>query len=619
VRRAAVLLTLLATAAWAAPATAAPKTPLGHAGRWITDTAGRVTVLHGLNMVYKRPPYAPDAVGFGDDDAAFLASEGYNTVRVGLIYKAVEPSPGVYDDAYLARIEGTVNALGRHGIVSLLDFHQDLYNERFQGEGWPDWAVQDDGLPNQPQNGFPANYLTMPALQRAFDHFWANDPGPGGVGLQDRYAAAWRHVAERFGSNPYVLGYDLLNEPWPGSAWQQCATPTGCPEFDGRMSLFVARVLAAVRTADPESLVWYEPNVLFNNGADTQLADFGDAHAGMSFHVYCLVANEGGSGGYSDACRTSDDLVLSNADKRAAATGDALLMTEWGATDDRDALLGPLALADEHMTSWQEWHYCGCDDPTTTGSGDKQAIVLDPAKPPTGSNLKTSTLDVVTRPFPQAVSGTPVGWSFDPESAAKKFAFSFATTRADDPKRSFGPGAVTEVALPRRVYPKGYAANVRGAAILSKPGARLLRVAACRTARKVSVEVVAGGGAQQSSCAKPGKAKPRLRVTLSPRKVRVGRRARVVVRVRARGKAVRGAVVRVSGRRVSGRRATRGAVVKVSGGRVSGRRATRGRRAVTGKRGRAKLRVRFAKPGRKRVTASARGYRTGRATIQVVR
>ena len=82
----------------------------------------------------------------------------------------------------------------------MLDFHQDLYNERFQGEGWPDWAVQDDGLPAEPKAGFPANYLVMPALQRAFDHFWANDPGPGGVGLQDRYAAAWAHVAARFRS-----------------------------------------------------------------------------------------------------------------------------------------------------------------------------------------------------------------------------------------------------------------------------------------------------------------------------------------------------------------------------------------------------------------------------------
>ena len=113
-----------------------------------------------------------------------------------------------------------------------LDFHQDLYNERFQGEGWPDWAVFDDGLPAEPKAGFPANYFGMPALIRAFDNFWANVDGPGGIGLQDRYAAAWRHVAGRFRDEPYMMGYDLLNEPWPGSPWATCANNVGCPVFD---------------------------------------------------------------------------------------------------------------------------------------------------------------------------------------------------------------------------------------------------------------------------------------------------------------------------------------------------------------------------------------------------
>src|SRR5207247_2621805 len=148
----------------AAPANAGPTLPLNHAGRWITDAEGRVVIVHGVNMVSKRPPYAPDAAGFSEDDAAFLEAEGYNAVRLGLIYKAVEPQPGHYDEAYLDRIKATADMLGRHGIVSLLDFHQDLYNERFQGEGWPDWAVSDDGLPAQPALGFPYNYLFMPAL-----------------------------------------------------------------------------------------------------------------------------------------------------------------------------------------------------------------------------------------------------------------------------------------------------------------------------------------------------------------------------------------------------------------------------------------------------------------------
>ncbi len=223
-------------------ASAAPTLPLGHAGRWTTDATGRVVVVHGINMVYKLPPYYPAKAGFGDDDAAFLARIGFNAVRVGVIWKALEPTPGHYSDAYIAQIASTVKTLARHGVLSLLDFHQDMYNERFQGEGAPDWAVQDGGLPNLPKAGFPTNYLLNPALQHAFDEFWANAPGPGGVGLADRFAAAWAHVAAAFRRTPSVLGYELFNEPWPGTVWAPCAALAGCPAFDVKLSAFYRRV-----------------------------------------------------------------------------------------------------------------------------------------------------------------------------------------------------------------------------------------------------------------------------------------------------------------------------------------------------------------------------------------
>ena len=268
-------------------------------GRWLVDPQGRALVLHGLNMVYKLAPYAPDQVGFGRDDARFLARQGFTTVRLGLIWAAVEPQPGVYDDAYLGRIERTTRILAKEGIWVLLDFHQDLYHERFQGEGAPTWAVQDDGLPAEPQLGFPANYFVMPGLNRAFDNFWANSPGPGGVGLQERYAAAWAHVAAYFSKTPKVLGLDLLNEPWPGTGWQACANPVGCPEFDARLEAFSQRVIDAIRTVDSRTTVFYEPNVIFNNGAQTSVRPSSDNLA-FSFHDYCLTAEasaEGGLGG----------------------------------------------------------------------------------------------------------------------------------------------------------------------------------------------------------------------------------------------------------------------------------------------------------------------------------
>ena len=90
----------------------------GHAGRFITDSRGRVVTFHGLNLVDKLAAsgYAPDGAGFGRDDARFLAQNGFNVIRLGIIWKALEPQPGVYDDAYLARVRHTTRILADAGM-----------------------------------------------------------------------------------------------------------------------------------------------------------------------------------------------------------------------------------------------------------------------------------------------------------------------------------------------------------------------------------------------------------------------------------------------------------------------------------------------------------------------
>ncbi len=347
----------------------------------MTDAHGKVVILHGLNMVYKRPPYHPGAVGFGADDARFLARHGFNTVRLGLIYAAVEPQPGQYDGAYVQRLRKLERTLYRRGIYSMIDFHQDLYNERFEGEGWPAWATLDDGVPAQPLTGFPTSYVTSPGLNRAFDNFWANAAGPGGVGLQERYAAAWARVARAFRSDDGVMGYDVMNEPWPGSDFATCANTEGCPEFDrGPLAAMHKKVIRGIRAHDRTHIIFNEPHVLFNFGADTSLPDLGP-NQGFSFHDYCLTGLVAGG---PSSCDALDALVFDNADAQAERTGDSLMLSEFGATEDVATLERIAGLADEHMVSWQEWHYCGCDDPTTQGPGDVQAIVKDPARPPTG-------------------------------------------------------------------------------------------------------------------------------------------------------------------------------------------------------------------------------------------
>jgi endoglycosylceramidase len=46
-----------------------------------------------------------------------------NFVRLGVMWEAVERSPGVYDDAYLDKVEELINRLGKAGIYTLVDMH----------------------------------------------------------------------------------------------------------------------------------------------------------------------------------------------------------------------------------------------------------------------------------------------------------------------------------------------------------------------------------------------------------------------------------------------------------------------------------------------------------------
>jgi endoglycosylceramidase len=476
---------LTAGAATGSPAVAGAATGAGlhQDGRWLLDGQGRVRIDHGVNMVYKKAEYAPDATGFGADDARFLRRNGFTTVRLGLIWKAVEPQPGEYDDGYLDRIAHTVGVLHRHGIVTLLDFHQDLYNERFQGEGAPDWAVQDDGLPAQPQLGFPGNYFAMTAMWRAYDHFWANDPGPAGIGLQDRYAAAWAHVAERFGSTPGVQGYDIFNEPFPGSQWETCLNPVGCPAWDATLQEFSQRVIDAIREVDPATTVYYEPNLFFNDGVPTYVRPSGE-RLGLSFHDYCgtsAIADQ-----YGVECDVLDGRTFDNADAEVTAQGVTPLLTEFGATDDEPTLRGVTDLAMQHMVGWQFWAYCGCDDPTTTGPGLKQALVVDPSKAPRGDNVDHTKLRLLAIPHPFRVAGTPTSYDFDRDKHV--FELRYDPTKVEGGR--FAAGSRTTVAVPKLQFPGGYSVRAKGARVVSEPGARTLVLALERGSDHVVVRVM---------------------------------------------------------------------------------------------------------------------------------
>lgn len=469
------LLLALAGFALGAPqgAAAAPTLPLSHATRWITDASGRVVIVHGINMVYKRAPYYPSATGFGAEDAEFLQSIGMNAVRVGVIWKGLEPEPGVFDEAYVERIEETVNTLAAHGIVSVIDMHQDMYNELFEGEGAPDWAVEDEGLEN-PHNGFNLNYSTNPALNASMNNFWANSPGPGGEGLQEYFADAWRYLAAHFKGNESVLGYEIWNEPWPGKEAGACLSPKGCHTFDATLSSFYERVAHAIREADPATAIYYEPNVLFDYGRPTYTKALGDPNAGFAFHDYCTARSPEG-------CE-SEKTVFKYALAHVKKTKEALLLTEFGSTSAEGDLDGMVAMADANMVPWLEWSFCRCEDPT---GPTEDPLVINPEEPPTGANVGQLALHTLVEPYPQVIAGTPKAWRFERSSGS--FTLSYLTKKAS--KGNFGAGAVAEVAAPATTYPDGYTASASGASVVSAPNAPVVELSADSGAKKISLSI----------------------------------------------------------------------------------------------------------------------------------
>lgn len=95
-------------------------------------------------------------------------------MRVSIIWKAVEPEPSDYSDEYLESIARTIPMLTERGIAVLVDAHQDMYNEKSEGEFAPDWAVIDDDVPSLLKVGFPVNQAFNIGRIRAHDNFLKN-------------------------------------------------------------------------------------------------------------------------------------------------------------------------------------------------------------------------------------------------------------------------------------------------------------------------------------------------------------------------------------------------------------------------------------------------------------
>ncbi len=554
------LLPILAAVTLALPGVAhgGPITgPLHRAGPWLVDGQGRVFLGHGVNVVRKSDPYYPSR--FGEADARLLADEGFTVARIGFIWEAVEPEPGRYDDAYIEKIAALDSLLGRYGIRTLVDFHQDLWSRGTGGDGAPAWAT------------------LGPTADSSFAAFWRDDKAPDGVGIQTHFVNAWHHVAAVLRDHPNVLGLDPFNEPYPGSDYPPpCGDFSPCAAFEsGALADFYKRVTASIRSAGSKQVIW--PEGIADSGvAAPALPRFGDRQTAFTFHFYCNVTQtdprEADVGAFSpeaNACAPVEQRDIGNFLDYAKGIGVPSLLGEFSCNDvnpDNAQIVDQLGKA---FVSWTIWaYYTAADDPADCPG---QGVLRDDTAPASEDNAKQPKLDALVVPHPQAIAGTPRSYAFDRSTRVMTFSY--------DPS---GSGR-TQVFVPARQYPHGYKVEATAAKVVSAVGSPWLELTADQGAKTVSVKVTPRDdsttqhpldtGALPVRTSSGCKAKRTLQLRL--RRVRRSHVRRVAIFVNGRRvKVLRGPrkVVRL---RVSGSAHVRLVVSTIHGGRIVLRRTYR--------------------------------------------
>jgi len=211
----------------------------------IKDEDGRERIFHGTNVVNKLEPFVPtnletfDAMySFNEEDIDFLASLGYNTLRLGLMWQGAEPIEGQFNQTYIDQIKKIVDMSAAKGITPLLNMHQDVYSRKFCGEGFPDWAMESNFNQTKhvafpwpladpfevDENLYPSRELCKSIDWPDFHFTQALSSAVGNLydnknGLRDKFARFWGYVAEQFKDSEDIIGYELINEPWAGNIY----------------------------------------------------------------------------------------------------------------------------------------------------------------------------------------------------------------------------------------------------------------------------------------------------------------------------------------------------------------------------------------------------------------
>lgn len=400
-------------------------------GGRVLDEQGMTFVLRSVNLsgTHKNKPYLSD---FGPAEYAHIKELGFNSLRFLVVWAAIEPQKGVYDEAYLAEVDKRIGYAQQAGLKVVIDMHQDLYGEGFAGgDGAPRWTCDESHYAAfTPSTPWYLGYLDAHVRQCVTEFYERED-------LVSAYAAMWKTVAARFAARDNVIGFDPMNEP----NWGAHNLRTFEPE---QLLPLYERVVAQVRQVAPGWLVFMEPSAARNIGGTTYLPKPSFDRVVYAPHSYDRDAEAGKPFDTSRRQVILDNIAALG--KEAQSLGAALWIGEYGTqTEIPGADVYMRAQYDAMGAVGAGGAYWAFD------KGGGYALLDDAGK-------DKPILDDVALPFPERVEGTALGWSYD--GTSKTMTARFAPT---------GQGRI-EIVTPTRLFPSGATVDCGGCTVQASAG-----------------------------------------------------------------------------------------------------------------------------------------------------
>lgn len=415
-----------------------------------------VLIFHGVNVVYKVYPWMPRTndneydhrTSLTEKDIQHLAAWGFNIVRLGIMWPGVRTNETYINTTYIDEIEKLVNNLGRYGIYTLLDLHQDLISRYYCGEGAPDFLIEgvkkDHYFPwpigkeyskekgtNYPNlteclsvTNFGEHYFTY-QVNNAFEELY----NPNSA-LYKEINLFWEKVSQRFCNNSNVIGYDLINEPIAGHLFKQPFAFIGQTGWSTEKYLqpLYESLHKTIRRFDNEHLIFFEPpvNALLLTSGFTQ-APGGADDAGkqvFSYHIYCGFVTGSGCPLSHTLCEYFESAMMycKTSEMKALKVGG--LITEFGALCDDDSCIVELhrfqRKAEEAKQGWIYWQFKHYEDLTTANRDESQGFYYKSAK------LQTKKVIALTRPYARVIAGKIKEMRFIEDTKVYKLSYEYS-------------------------------------------------------------------------------------------------------------------------------------------------------------------------------------------------